>query len=253
MVTKQHDNFNIETYRALLESLCNKGYEFKKFDDFNPEKRHILLRHDIDYSLEMALNLAEVEKDMNISSTYYILLTGKFYNPFNACSIKIIKKLLSMGHNVGLHLDASIYSNDMNELSKACTQECTLLEQLTQCPVTDVSFHRPAEQLLGYKGNLGGRRHSYQPCFFKEIGYVSDSRGEFRFGHPMDHEAIMNNKALQLLLHPIWWHLKVSHEPLKRLNFFLDMQRDVLAREMSDNSIVYRDYYTTEQKKIRTS
>ena len=44
-----------------------------------------------------------------------------------------------------------------------------------------------------------------QPRFFSEMGYCSDSRGLWRYGHPLNHEAVEKRRSLQLLTHPIWW------------------------------------------------
>ncbi|MBT3172708.1 MAG: hypothetical protein HN333_14900, partial [Rhodospirillaceae bacterium] len=68
-----------------------------------------------------------------------------------------------------------------------------------------ISFHRPAPALQGREGRIAGRMHAYEPRFFREIGYCSDSRGAWRHGHPLDHAAVVKGKALQLLIHPLWW------------------------------------------------
>ena len=68
-----------------------------------------------------------------------------------------------------------------------------------------ISFHRPAKSLLGRTEPLADRPHTYQPKFFSEMAYCSDSRGEWGHGHPFDLDAVTEGRALQLLTHPVWW------------------------------------------------
>ena len=53
--------------------------------------------------------------------------------------------------------------------------------------------------------SLADRRNTYESKFFKEIGYCSDSRGGWHHGSPLDHAALGEGRALQLLTHAIWW------------------------------------------------
>lgn len=52
---------------------------------------------------------------------------------------------------------------------------------------------------------FAGRRHSYEPRFFHDVAYISDSGGAFFRGHPLDHPAVLDGPPIQLLTHPIWW------------------------------------------------
>ena len=70
-----------------------------------------------------------------------------------------------------------------------------ILGSLPIWPVTMVSFHRPAPELLGHAAPLGGRAHAYQPRFFSDMGYCSDSRGRWGHGHPLEHPAVAEGRA----------------------------------------------------------
>jgi len=92
--------------------------------------------------------------------------------------------------------------------------------------------------LLNRSDYVGGRMHTYQPCFFNDIGYCSDSRGEWKYGNPFQNDSFNNSHAMQLLTHPIWWVVN-KHYPKDKLDFFLSQRFDFLKKEVSFNSSIY--------------
>ena len=69
--------FSPEGYRKIIEYGLEKGYKFISFKDFEKNKHQekiCILRHDIDLSLDLAFEMAEYEYELNIKSTYFILL-----------------------------------------------------------------------------------------------------------------------------------------------------------------------------------
>ncbi|MAL41048.1 hypothetical protein [Thalassospira sp.] len=244
---KCNQKFNIEGYKNLLIDFKEIGYEFRSFGDFDKQSAHVLLRHDVDYDVGRALSIAKVENELNISSVYHVLIRSKFYNPFDPDVVSKIKEIVGLGHTVGLHFDAALYESNFDVLQRACAEECCILEEIVGRKVEDISFHRPAAELLGCDQLLSGRRHSYQPKYFTEIGYCSDSQGRFRYGHPLEHEAVKNRRALQLVLHPIWWSENEAISPIERINEFLSQKSTDIKVAMAENSLVYRAYFAKDE------
>lgn len=197
--------FSLAGYGALLSEFLDRGYGIRTFENADPEAAHLILRHDIDLSLEAAVPVAEIEAAAGHSATYFVLLRGDFYNPLSGSGMKILRRLIELGHEIGLHLDPSLYADEDAALDAAAESECAVLESALDRPVGTISFHRPAGRLQGFAGRLGGRRHAYEPRYFSEMGYCSDSRGAWRHGPPLEHTAVAAGRALQLLTHPIWW------------------------------------------------
>ena len=125
-------------------------------------------------------------------------------------------------------------------LEAACEEECQRLEAQLGCRVEVVSFHRPTEVLIGAEGQFAGRTHAYEPRFITEMGYCADSRGDWHHGHPLDHEAIAENRALQLLTHPIWWDTQPGESIVARLDRLVDGHTDAFRRELAKNCEPYR-------------
>ena len=165
-------DFTLAAYKVLLEALLDRGYEVRGYADADPQQRHLILRHDIDMSLEAALPVAEIENSLGLRAHYFVLLRTEMYNLFSARAREILLALRRLGHEIGLHLDASLYGNELAELDKAAEMECRVLEAATGAAVRTISFHRPAKSLLDYPQALAGRLHAYQPKFFSRDGLL---------------------------------------------------------------------------------
>ncbi|WP_343564173.1 hypothetical protein [Kiloniella sp. b19] len=229
---------NLNEYKDILTALSDTGYCFVDFHTARPEQKHIILRHDIDMDIAAALEMAELEHSLSIKSTYYVLLTSSLYNAFTAENVALLKQIGNLGHNVDLHFDASIYPGDSDTLDQEARKECARLEGLTGRTVNSISFHRPAQEFLNNPHKLADRIHSYQPRYFSEMGYCSDSRGEWRHGHPLDHEALKQGTALQLLTHPIWWVFEGS-SPQEKLNRLVAGRHAEYKEQLALNCLSY--------------
>ena len=227
--------FSVEGYSGLLKALLDRNYRAVSFHEADPAQRHLVLRHDIDMTIEAALRVAKAEAALGCRATYLVLLRSELYNVFTRSSRDGLAVLIEMGHEVGLHFDASLYAGDEATLDAAATRECGILESLIEKPVTVVSFHRPAQALLRRAQPIGGRLHTYMPKFFSEMGYCSDSQGEWRHGPPLQHKAVAEGHALQLLTHPIWW-VTEGRTPVEKLQRFLDARSKTLSDELAANS-----------------
>lgn len=198
-------DFTRAGYRALLNALRDRGYTVTDFAGARRDAAHLILRHDIDFAPDLAVPVAEVEAGLGMKAVYFMQLKTPFYAAHDPAARAAMARLLELGHEIGLHFDAAAGNAALPALDSRAREECARLEDLSGAPVRMISFHRPAKALLGLESDIGGRPHTYQPRFFKQMGYASDSRGLWRFGHPLENEAVAEGRALQLLTHPIWW------------------------------------------------
>ncbi len=242
-------NFSLHGYRELVTALLGRDYSVHGFADAEPDKRHLILRHDIDMSLGSAVAMAGLERELGVRSIYFVLLRTGLYNPFSAPGIGSLRQILDAGHEIGLHLDASLYPADRSSLEAACEEECERLEAQTGRPVEVVSFHRPTEWLIGAEGQFAGRTHAYEPRFITEMGYCADSRGAWHHGHPLDHPAVAQSRALQLLTHPIWWDTQPEESVVGRLDRLVVEHADAFRNELAENCEPYRE--ATDKRRAR--
>lgn len=234
--------FSKDGYRALLQCFFELGYEFVFINEIVNDQPHVFLRHDVDLCLERAAQLAAIEHEQGVKSTYYVLLNTEFYNPFSALGRKAILDILSCGHRIGLHFDASHYPDHPGALGEAASLECELLENLLEAPVDSISFHRPARTLQGRAGTIAGRAHAYEPRFFSELAYYADSQGVWRFGHPLDDVTVQAGKAIQLVTHPIWW-IEEGAGVIEKLEAFRKWKGGRLCGKMAGNLKPFADFY----------
>ena len=71
--------FDLDHYREIIEAAGAGDYRFAFFDRA-PENGTVILRHDVDLSLDAALVLAEIEADAQAPATYFLMRRSEFYN-----------------------------------------------------------------------------------------------------------------------------------------------------------------------------
>lgn len=229
--------FSPQAYAGMIATIRDRGYETRGFSDVDPSQRHLIVRHDVDFSLDAALAMAEQEATLGLSSTYFVLLRTEFYNPLSGEGLAALRRIGSLGHTIGLHFDAALYAEE--RIEGAAGDECSLLEAVIGQPVAVLSFHRPAKNLIGAADRVAGRINAYAPRYVRDMGYCSDSRGVWRYGAPLDHAAIAEGRALQLLVHPFWW-TEPALPPEERLRRFLAERAAFLDRELATHCLTHK-------------
>lgn len=142
--------------------------------------------------MDRALKLAEIEANKGVKSTYFVLLTSDFYNPYSIAVKEKLKSIHSLGHEIGLHYDERSYPDavgDVDRIIRNITYEGNVLADIIGDTVSTVSMHRPSKCILEADIRIPGYVNSYGNTFFHEFKYVSDSRRRWR--EPID-EYIRN-------------------------------------------------------------
>lgn len=196
--------YTLDQYASLLVELLDEGYEFVGFEgEPGLDPGEIALRHDVDLSLERALAMARVEADLGVRSTYCPLPTASVYNLLAPENRALLRELTALGHDVGLHFNVRRHWEERpseSALAAQITQEREHLARVVERPVGIVSFHRPPDWVLGE--SFGGFEHAYQPEYFLEVDYISDSNQKWRDAPPLGGDL---PEAAQILVHPGLW------------------------------------------------
>jgi hypothetical protein len=195
-------------YRKLLEALKGQGYTFARYGETAPG-RHVLWRHDVDFSMHRALRLARIEAEEGIFSTWFVNPRCTFYNLAEPAISKLAAGILALGHEIGLHFDAEAFPHQRWTrvgLEQAVSSERALVESITGAPVRCVSWHNPdLTNLLDFKDDLiAGLINTYGETLRRDYVYGSDSNGYWRF-KPMRELIAEGHERLHLLTHPAWW------------------------------------------------
>lgn len=180
-----------------------------------------LIRHDVDVNLERALSLAEWEASWNVGATYHVMIDSPLYDVSSERSVAVIGAIAEMGHEVGLHYDAVARKTEEADAAareKDIDEACRVLEGVAGCPVRSVSFHRPTPGVMRGPLRIAGRVSANAEALCR--WYLSDSRGRWREGNPIDAMDTPRDGILQILIHPIWWG-ESNEPPDMRLRSFL--------------------------------
>ena len=201
------DGYSMAGYRRLIAAARDAGFQFASFvEGPSAAGRCLYLRHDIDFSLAAAVELAETNAALGVRGTFFVLLRSEIYNLLSPWSVERIRDLERLGQEVALHyLEPPGARNDdlagrvRGDFETVCREVPTLRRV--------VSWHNPSERLLRLRGEgtVGGLVNAYSTAFTTESLYLSDSN----LRHSVEAlEAALANaptRHAQLLLHPINW------------------------------------------------
>lgn len=218
-------DFTESNYKKLLK-LAKKYYSFKLFGNYI-NSPYVIWRHDLDCSVHRALKLAKIEHDLGISSTYFLHLHSQFYNLFEKEIYDKIKKIIHLGHNIGLHFELGFYekTKSKKEFERLLSFEKKILQNLFNIDVKVFSFHNPdfANSMKFNDDKIAGMINTYGKSIIKNHYYCSDSNGYWRFRRLEEILKEHKELKLQVLTHPEWWQ-KYPMSPQKRINRCIDIR-----------------------------
>jgi hypothetical protein len=238
-------NFSRAEYGRLLDELIAGGYRCMDFPEAAELKQQneplLILRHDIDFCVKAARDMALIEAEKGLFSTFFFMLRTPFYNLFTAENSKAVREIIGAGHRIGLHFDRMPYPNaSVGELAAALNREAAVLGNWFETDIKVASYHRPlAREVEGHAEGSHPLLNTYMEAFTKRIKYFSDSQGAFRFGHPVESEAFQEKRPIQLLIHPIWWG-EEAKAPLDTLRGFLTGRGTQAEMDAAVNCKVFR-------------
>ena len=199
--------FSEKGYHGLLEAALGNGYSFENFSIKDDERasRVCLLRHDVDADASAALRMAEIEAALAVRSTFFFMLRSPLYNLFSRSSARAVEKILSLGHHLGLHFDASFVPEKCPSPIDSIAIEGECLSRMFQVPVNVFSLHQPSTALLQSGLDVPGWVNAYDFDEYNGFYYISDSNMEWRVDSPFVVFSRQLHSSVHLLIHPMWW------------------------------------------------
>jgi len=222
-------------YELFLGAFLEKGYSIEPLVVGDLAENGVLyLRHDIDFDVELALDMARTESRLGARSTYFLMLTSDSYNVFSERNAGYVEEIKALGHKISIHFDPVRYQ----DFEAGLRNERAAFEAFFQTEVDIISLHRPNEYFLAHDQEMGGMAHTYQSKYLKDIKYVADSRGSFRFGPPQETDAFAKGASLHLLIHPIWWMMP-SPSAQDTLDAFTERRIGRFQNHIEANCVTY--------------
>ena len=210
-------DFTTVQYAELLR-LAKANYKFIGYQEIVTAEKFVLWRHDCDYSLNRSLRLAQIEHQESLKATYFLNPHCEFYNLLEKGQAQIVKEVLALGHDIGLHFDAAYYDIESeDQLDALVEREASWIADWFGVKPVAFSFHNPTKFLLSCdQDNYGELPNCYSKAFKSTIPYCSDSNGYWRFRRLWDVLESAQDSCLQVLTHPGWWQEVVQH-PRERI------------------------------------
>jgi len=234
-------NFTLKHYEEICNIIANSQYKVCFLNNYSSDFRNVLiLRHDVDLSLEQSIKIATIENKYNIKSTFFLWLRSPFYNIFEKKYTDIICEIISLGHQIGLHFDESSYKIENEiDLNNYVDKEVNIINDFLNLDIHAVSMHRPSKWLLNNDVKLDKFINTYERRFFEDFKYLSDSRRQWREGCICNKIDVNRYNKLHILIHPFWWiDRDISFN--KRMFSYIRGKANKLETDLEDNISVYK-------------
>jgi hypothetical protein len=207
-------DFGLDHYAELLRAAREGGYRFAFFDR-EPEPGDLFLRHDVDLTLEAAVELAELEAEHSAAATYFLMTESIFYNLASPVGRAATERLRSLGHRIGIH---AVYPGASRD------------ERFDAV----LAWHNPDPEFM--TAPVDGLVNVMQAPWFDPDHYRSDSNQQWRHGCPHEELARGGFEWLQLLTHPeIWVYPGATMGETMRA--MLDAERETRLAHMAADRI----------------
>jgi hypothetical protein len=217
------NDFTLDNYKRLLR-IAKKNYSFILFNQINCiEKKSILLRHDVEFSVPIALKMAKIEADLGINSTYFVQLHSDFYNALEKNTFKQLSEIEALGHTLALHFDSHFWGiNNELELEKYLAVDAnTFKTYFGEAPYV-FSFHNTNSFIMSCeKEYYSGLINVYSKSTKENIGYCTDSTGFWRYEIMEDILQEAKVDRLQILFHDGMWQDEIL-PPRRRVHKVID-------------------------------
>jgi hypothetical protein len=198
---------DLETYCEMLNVVANQRTCIR-YREIEASEAFVLWRHDCDMSLNRARVFAELDAQFGVRSTFFILPHSEYYNILELSQTRLVREIISFGHDIGLHLDVNYHlGTEANfDLETAIEKDTKLLEGLAEVKIDSFSFHNPTSEILEFDAaSYSGLINCYSKELRESTDYASDSNGYWR--HQPIPEILQDESKnrLQVLTHPEWW------------------------------------------------
>lgn len=210
-----------DEYRKILKNIKASGKLMDYKDALNADE-FLILRHDVEFSLERAYRMAQIEAcegGGGVTATYFVQITNNSYNALSMQNRKLIKEISDMGHKIGLHYHLNQVTDPL-KTRDGIRDQIRIMSEMCGIVIDRFSIHRPVREVYYNSIPIEGVINAYASEFFTlteegaavkeealEVKYIADSRHRWNYGYP-DVDTFSRNKKIQLLIHPDFW----SHE-----------------------------------------
>jgi hypothetical protein len=230
--SEKYTPFSYVEYRKIVELFKPIIKDFSEIN--HGDDNYCLLRHDVEFLMDRAIRMAEIDYEMGVQSSFFIQVMNSAYNPLSIENKNILKKILDFGHNIGLHLYLSHIDEQNPELViNELNSQASILEICLEKKIDRFSYHRPPKWTLPLDLSKDTSLiNAYSNLFFEyladnkvpeKIKYFSDSNHNWSYGHPLEPNPY---NCFQLCIHPDEWS-EDGGDDIKNFSNILEVSRKI--------------------------
>jgi len=172
-------DFNLNRLKQLYKTILEENYKIITFNDYlqsHSKEKSVILRHDVDKRILNSLEIALLEYDLGIKSSFYFRYKKKTFKK------NIIKQIESLGHEIGYHYEVlSMTKGNLEQGIALFKKQLAEFRRITD--IRTICMHGSPLSKWDNK-NLWGKYdyHEYgiigEPYFdinFENLAYFSDT------------------------------------------------------------------------------
>lgn len=252
--------FSYDDYKEIISIVKSTG-NAASFKKAKGRDEFVIMRHDVEYSVERAYELSKVEESMDFVSNYFFQWTNNSYNILSKRNMDMIKDMHERGQHIGLHYALNGLT-DMKQVRIQIKKELDILSEMFGFSVDTFSVHRPSRDILAENIKFDGKINAYQDDFFTfaddvdentpvEVKYLSDANHIWRYGYPNE-ANIKGHKKVQILTHPFAW-TKTGYDNFDNYKSLVTEKIGVMIDSIDAECKDFREYrdYFKENTLIR--
>lgn len=220
-------------YEDLLSEFKNNGYEFicvKNYKELNNEtQKYIIIRHDIDSDVKIARKMFEIEKRLNVKTTYYFRL--------KTANKQLIQEIIQYGSEVGYHyeeiaqfckdnkfINKQFAIDNLNKIKEIFCQNIQLFEKNNNVKLHSIASHGDfVNRKIGiankfvYTKDMQDKLRLIEAYDIEELLDFRTADAMYPHFWKMDPKSAIkeNKKRVLILVHTRWWN-KAPVERLKQ-------------------------------------
>ena len=221
----------ISEYLEIIRNYRNLVF----FGEMANNQKDCLLRHDIDLSLDSAIKFAKIENNLKMKATYFFLMTSPHYNLNSSVGREAVLEIIGLGHDIGLHFDASLY--EKRNLNGSLQKELDILTDITSKQVRVVSLHNPHK--LTDLPMFNNVINSYDKRYFEDANYMSDSCLKFSKD---PYNFLKVNARIQILMHPVHYFAKESNYKSIGMNLLIEQSQLFNQTLQNNKTFIQEDF-----------
>lgn len=200
--------YNLTNYRTLLEVFKEEGYHFASYCDPKGAGRNVLLRHDIDLTLEYAEVFARINAEAEVAGTFFLQLRCELYNLLSHEVLASVKRIVALGQHIGFHAVVSPETTP-ETVAEELHQDFTMFRSIVPEAQPVFAWHNPsvlsADGFSCIEQEFDGLVNTYGKIWGDSPPYYSDTNMRWTFDELLD-LARSEQSAMQLAIAPMQWY-----------------------------------------------